>query len=124
MLVFLVYHFLMPTSEVKWLLEMMLLGLTTVAVAYTGVGAATRMLRGNDLSYGVYIYHGLILNVFVELGLTGGIHHFVGFLAITCVVAGLSWVLVERPFILRKRQSLAPTSGLGRAPPLVSRLTQ
>lgn len=106
--VYLAFHYLVPESEAKSPVELMMLGLVSISLAYTGVGLALRLLRGNDVSYGVYIYHGLLLNVFIELGLTGQVRWFALLCLLTFVVAGLSWVLVERPFIRRKKQSLAP----------------
>lgn len=106
---FLAFHFLVPGSELKAQLGLMLLGVASISVAYTGIGLATRLLRGNDVSYGVYIYHGLLLNVFIELGWTGQVRDFLLLLALTFAVASLSWVLVEKPFIRRKKQSIAPS---------------
>lgn len=104
---FLAFHFLAPPSELTGLLDLMLLGFTSIALAYTGVGLASRLLHGNDVSYGVYIYHGLVMNLLIELGLTGEWWHFALLLASTFTLAWISWVCVERPFMRRKKQSLA-----------------
>ena len=87
---------------------MLLLAVTALSVAYSAPTLSHNVLRGNDVSYGVYIYHGLLINVFIELGLVGrGL--YVGFIACcACAVAYLSWIGVERPFLRRKKQTLAP----------------
>jgi len=64
-----------------------------VSLAFTWRNAAS-ILRGNDLSYGIYLYHRPII---VSLGLLG----FAGmaidwFLVLGATVAGLSWFLIER----------------------------
>ncbi|HEX7954046.1 MAG TPA: hypothetical protein VF523_13330, partial [Burkholderiales bacterium] len=57
--------------------------------------------------YGVYIYHGLLINLFVEMGLTGGVASLL--LAGSAYLVGyVSWVAVERPFLSRKKQTISP----------------
>lgn len=42
-----------------------LLALCTISAAFSFKRAA-RILHGNDLSYGIYLYHGLVINVLIE----------------------------------------------------------
>jgi peptidoglycan/LPS O-acetylase OafA/YrhL len=80
-------------TQIIWYL---LLAGFTLSAAYTCVGAQ-KFLHGQDISYGVYIYHGLILNLLVEFGCKSN-PLFVGVVLINSyVVAFLSWHLVERP---------------------------
>jgi peptidoglycan/LPS O-acetylase OafA/YrhL len=97
-----------PYTVPGYVAFMLLLALAAVSVAYTAPTLAHNILRGNDISYGVYIYHGLLINIFIELGLAGrGI--YVGLIACcACTLAYLSWIGVERPFLRRKKQTLAP----------------
>jgi peptidoglycan/LPS O-acetylase OafA/YrhL len=39
-----------------------------MAFAFTWCSLSNSILLGNDISYGVYIYHVLVVNVMVELG--------------------------------------------------------
>lgn len=67
-----------------------------LAVAYSGREMAERLLRRNDISYGVYIFHMPVINVFVHTGIKG----WTGFLpavALTVVLAILSWLAIEKP---------------------------
>jgi peptidoglycan/LPS O-acetylase OafA/YrhL len=97
-----------PYTDPGYVVFMLLLAIAAVSVAYTAPNLAHNILRGNDISYGVYIYHGLLINIFIELGLAGrGI--YVGLIACcACTVAYISWIAVERPFLRRKKQTLAP----------------
>jgi peptidoglycan/LPS O-acetylase OafA/YrhL len=99
---------LVPYSQLVAVFEMLLLALVAMSAAYTLPDLSRRLLRGHDISYGVYIYHGLLLNVLVEFGLIGrGIY----ILAVTCgaYVAGfVSWIGVERRFLHAKKQTNAP----------------
>ena len=54
------------------------------------------LLKGNDISYGLYIYHMPILNVFVTLGLMHEINYLYIVLITAFALALLSWVLIEK----------------------------
>ena len=87
----------------------LLMAVATVALAFTAPSLARSLLRGNDISYGVYIYHGLLINVMLELGFHGNAALMPALVALTCVAAYGSWKLVERPSLRRKRQTIHPT---------------
>ena len=55
-----------------------------------------------DLSYGVYIWHAPIINLFLILEIS----RVSLVLALTFAIAGLSWFLVESPMLKLKRKSL------------------
>jgi len=82
------------------------LGLFVIACAYTGPGLAWRLLRGQDLSYGLYIYHMLVINVMVQQHWTGDWRALLAAAAISAVMAGLSWRLLEAPALQLKSYSL------------------
>jgi peptidoglycan/LPS O-acetylase OafA/YrhL len=65
-----------------------------------------RLLRRNDISYGTYIYHALVLNLMLLFAVQGEFLSAVAALAISLVLGTGSWWLVERPFLGRKRKSL------------------
>lgn len=76
------------------------------SLAYTWPGTAEKILRGQDISYGVYIYHMPCINVLLYLGMRGHAH-VLGFTYIAVVLmAGLSWVCIERPCLSMKRGGL------------------
>jgi peptidoglycan/LPS O-acetylase OafA/YrhL len=85
---------------------MTLLALATVSLAFTRPGLSAGLLRGNDISYGTYVYHMIIANLAVELGYTGTRGAHLAVLAATYVAAVSSWVLVERPALGLKRHPL------------------
>ena len=80
-----------------------ILAITVISLAYTLPATAKKLLHGNDISYGVYIYHALIINILVSSGLT----HRAGYVLIVWIGAYimgyLSWILVERRFLRKKR---------------------
>jgi len=98
---YVVFRFNVSGAGASYVLSTLLLAVVTVSMAHTVPGASRRVLRGNDISYGVYIYHGLLINVFVELGLQGPA--WLPCLLVCAYLVGyLSWVMIERPFLRRK----------------------
>lgn len=98
--------YFLPSSDFKYVLSPLVLAVVLVSVAYSAVNLSHTLLRGNDLSYGVYIYHGLVLNIFVELGLMGTAMYGFMVAALAGCLALLSWRLVEKPFLRKKKQSI------------------
>jgi peptidoglycan/LPS O-acetylase OafA/YrhL len=84
----------------------MLLGITTISLAFTGRGLSERVLAGNDISYGTYIYHMLVVNALLSLGYSGHLLWVVVTALITYLLALASWHGVELPFLRRKHAAL------------------
>jgi len=80
-----------------------LLAFCVLSMAYTIPRTAKKLLRANDISYGIYIYHGLILGVIVQEKLSIPVYLIV----ILSYVAGLlSWRFIEKPFMRMKRKTI------------------
>ena len=88
------------------LLLMTLLSVTVVSLAFTFRDISNRLLQGNDISYGVYIYHGIMLNLAFELGFTRSISVFAVVLLVSYLLAVVSWLVVEQPAMGLKRSPL------------------
>jgi peptidoglycan/LPS O-acetylase OafA/YrhL len=106
---YIVIYYAVPTAAVTYVPITLLLAVVTVSMAYTAPRAAQKTLRGNDISYGVYIYHGLLINFFVEMGLVGSSALMIPLMSCTYLVGYVSWVAVERPFLRRKKHTISPT---------------
>ena len=78
-----------------------------LSAAYSYRWVSDKVLRRNDLSYGIYIGHMIILNSLVEHGMTG-LRGFAVALPLIVLLAMLSWTLLEKP-ILARRRSVALT---------------
>lgn len=63
----------------------------------------TRFVRRNDFSYGVYLAHMPLLNLMIYLQVQPASHALAVLIAATLATAVLSWYLVERPALRRKR---------------------
>ena len=75
----------------------MALAALVVRLAYTAPWLAGRVLRGNDISYGIYIYHMPVINYLMWAGLVTSWAWGAMGLAIVVAFAIASWILVERP---------------------------
>jgi peptidoglycan/LPS O-acetylase OafA/YrhL len=67
-----------------------------LSVAYSWRDFAEQLLQRNDISYGVYIFHIPVINMFVHNGILGWTG-FVSALVIAIGLAALSWFCVEKP---------------------------
>jgi peptidoglycan/LPS O-acetylase OafA/YrhL len=91
-----VYHFI----------SVVLLSQGVISLAYTAKWLNGRILRNNDFSFGVYIYHMPVINVLLELGYGYKNYSFIIVLVSISVLAYLSWKFVERPALSLKSRSV------------------
>jgi peptidoglycan/LPS O-acetylase OafA/YrhL len=97
--------FLGPLWEAAWALP---LGYLVVWVGYHGPRQLGRLTRRGDLSFGVYIWHMVVVNCALYFGvpaLSAGIPGTLvvsGVIVVTLALAMLSWRLVERPALKAK----------------------
>lgn len=85
------------------------IALLTISFSYSYTARFSTLLKGNDISYGVYIYHMVIVNVLVHSKIfTPGLSFFVMLIS-TVLIAYLSWVLIEKRALLLKKRSLKAT---------------
>ncbi len=75
-------------------------------VAYFKPHISDSILKKNDISYGVYIYHMPIVNFFLYKQFAGSLSSlFLAFL-LTIIIAFISWKLVEKPALNLKKTAL------------------
>ncbi len=82
----------------------LLLSVLTFSFAYSYPTFSDRMLKGNDISYGVYIYHIPIVNVLLYLGYKGQSWNVILTLLIAVLLATLSWKVIEKPTMKLKKR--------------------
>jgi peptidoglycan/LPS O-acetylase OafA/YrhL len=96
------FYVLPRESGIVSIFMRLMLALVAVSMAYTGASIGHWLLRGNDISYGIYIYHGLFVNVFIEAGLVGRPRYALALAVCTYLAGYCSWLIVERRFLRRK----------------------
>ena len=87
-----------------------LLTLTVFSFAYSMPALSKKVLKGNDMSYGLYIYHMPVVNLLLYNGLYRKTEY--GFVAlIACILlAAISWLIIEKPALRLKRHPLFTVS--------------
>jgi len=87
-----------------------LLVLTVFSFAYSTPALSKKVLRGNDMSYGIYIYHMPVVNLLLYNGLYRKTEY--GFVALlACILlAAISWLMIEKPALRLKRHPLFTVS--------------
>lgn len=70
------------------------------AFSYTSL---SQILHDNDISYGIYIYHMIFINFFVQYHDLGHRLTFLKVYLLTIFAATLSWFLIEKPALKLKR---------------------
>lgn len=84
-----------------------LLSVTLISLAYSMPYFSSWLLKNNDISYGIYIYHGLILSVVMEMNWIPYVNIFL-ILLLSFLFGGVSWALIERPCLKLKEKSIGP----------------
>ncbi len=84
-----------------------LLALATISAAYSARPLASKILHGTDISYGTYLYHSVVINILLELGLLATLPSVATVFAISITLAILSWFVVEKPALACKSFSPA-----------------
>lgn len=84
------------------LMSIILLSQTTIAMAYTKVDLSNRLLKHNDVSYGIYLFHMPVINVLVACDFQGKSISLLWAVLSTVVLAYLSWIFIEKPALSLK----------------------
>ena len=82
----------------------LMLSICVTKFAYLHPPIKKQASRGNDISYGIYIYHMPIINYFVFTE-QSGLSAVVFSLCLTVCLAATSWFMVEKPALKLKKRS-------------------
>jgi peptidoglycan/LPS O-acetylase OafA/YrhL len=87
----------------------LLISFLTISMAYSYTENFGNLLRGNDISYGVYIYHMVFVNLLVHLTVFSPEVNLIFMLICTVLTALISWKFIEKPALSLKRCSVNVT---------------
>lgn len=85
-----------------------LLALLVFALAHAHREASSRFLRGNDISYGIYLYHMPIFNCLIVANLLRPTIALGTGLLLAVAAGAISWLAIERPVLRMKRVWMSP----------------
>lgn len=104
-----------PVGTALYVVAQCLLAFVTISLAYTLPTLSGKLLRGQDLSYGIYIFHFLVLNVLIQLGYATTFYIVPVMLVASTLMGFLSWTFIEKPALSLKDFRLRkPPLGRGR----------
>jgi len=89
-------------SSSLYIVSHILLAFATISFAYTARTLSSKILRGNDMSYGIYIFHCLIINVMLELGFLQTLASVPVVILLAMTLGFLSWKFLEKPVLSLK----------------------
>lgn len=88
------------------LLSFLIISLAVIKIAYSYPETSYKLLKGNDISYGVYIYHMPIINFIIFFGVQKSNYLILVVVCVTYLFASLSWFFLEKPILALKRNSI------------------
>jgi peptidoglycan/LPS O-acetylase OafA/YrhL len=81
-----------------------------VSLAMSAPQLSDSILRHHDVSYGLYLYHMLMIDLLLGLAAPSGWAPFAAAILVSFGLAVLSWTLIERPYLRGKRGALRAVS--------------
>jgi len=81
-----------------------------VSLAMSAPQLSDRILRHHDVSYGLYLYHMLVIDLLVGLAAPSAWASFAAAIIVSLGLAALSWTLIEKPYLRGKRRALRAVS--------------
>src|SRR5690606_22975715 len=91
-------------TNIFQLISMVILSCLVLSSAFSINTLSEKLLKHNDISYGVYIYHMLVVNTLVTLGFMRDIKYLILTFAITITLAYISWRFIEKPALGLKKK--------------------
>jgi peptidoglycan/LPS O-acetylase OafA/YrhL len=85
------------------LISNLLLSILTISFAFS-LPNFSKFLKGNDISYGIYIYHMLVINTFISIGFIGNVKFLVLTFIFTFIISSISWFFVEKKMLAIKNK--------------------
>lgn len=100
------FDYWISSSGLIKLIGDLLLCMFVASFSYSNVNLSGKLLKGNDISYGVYIYHMIVVNFMVQRGLLHKPVYLFVVIFVTIILATLSWKFVEKPALRLKKHQL------------------
>jgi len=87
-------------NGLSFVMLLLLTGLT-FSLAFTRIGISKSILKGNDFSYGIYIYQMPILNVFFHLHFNTSFSQLICSIGLCFLMGVISWFAIEKQILNR-----------------------
>jgi peptidoglycan/LPS O-acetylase OafA/YrhL len=87
-----------------------------VSLAMSAPQLSDRILRHYDVSYGLYLYNMLVIDLLVGLAAPSAWASFAAAIIVSLGLAALSWTLIEKPYLRGKRGAMRAVSDRSSVP--------
>lgn len=87
-------------------IKQIVFSLVVFSFAFSFRKLTNSILGTNDFTYGIYIYHMLIINIFIQMNYTKDVSIFIFTLVLSIIFGALSYYFVEKPFLNFKKNSI------------------
>jgi peptidoglycan/LPS O-acetylase OafA/YrhL len=89
-------------------LVFLVLAATAFSFAYSYTSLNKKLLKGNDISYGLYIYHMPVVDFMLFSGYSGELSYAIYAVILSIGFALFSWTAIEKPSLRLKKHPLRP----------------
>ena len=87
--------------QISTVFQIFLLALAMFSMAFSYTNF--KIDRNTDLSYSVYLYHMLVVQILISLGFSGSLWLYIIVVAVTFAIACVSWNFIEKPALKLKQ---------------------
>ncbi|MDR6463013.1 acyltransferase [Chryseobacterium sediminis] len=87
------------------LISNIILVFVVLSASFTYNSISGKLLKHNDISYGIYIYHMLIINLLVQRKMFADTQYLILAFISTIILASVSWFFVEKKFLKFKNSN-------------------
>lgn len=101
-----VYYFSLENNYFINILKWFIFSFFIFSFVFSFKNLSYRILHGNDYTYGIYIYHMLIINILVHLNLVSEIKYFIIVIILSIILGIFSWHFIEKPMLRLKKHSI------------------
>lgn len=112
------FHLFIPSywPNIWGLISILILTQVVISLAYSNTGLSNKLLKHNDISYGLYLFHMPVINLILHYQL--GEKEWAPLLVISAVfvLAYFSWIVIEKPALSLKNKKMTfgiPKSSVG-----------
>ena len=86
----------------------LLLATVIFSFAYSYKNISNKLIKHNDISYGIYLYHMPVCNWFLNIGWLHNMVYLLLSVLLASIISCISWIFVEKPALLLKKYSINP----------------
>ncbi|ALV23677.1 putative membrane protein [Campylobacter iguaniorum] len=111
LLLFIVFNILVKIANIEnnlyiYTIKWIIFSFMVFAFVFSFKNLSKKILHGNDYTFGIYIYHMLVINVFIYLNYVAEIKFIMAVFILSILCGIISWHIIEKPFLRLKTHSI------------------